>query len=78
MVNLSWFRRPGIPSIFMPVAGIVHEWMTSAAVTRSRTSSCIGTTIRLSTSSSRNSPGIKSDVGTMYESYSMFGKSEYS
>jgi len=74
----SWFSRPGIASIFRPRDGIVHEWITSAAVTRSRTSSCIGTTIRLSTSRSRNSPGVNSDVGVMYESNSTFGKSEYS
>lgn len=67
-----------MPSIFIPSAGIVHEWITSAAVTSSRISSCIGTTIRLSTSSSRNSPSFKSSVGIIYESYSTDGKSEYS
>ena len=73
-----WLSRPGIASILIPRAGMVHEWMTSAAVMRRRTSSCIGTTIRLSTSSRRNSPGARSVVGSIYESNSMDGKSEYS
>ena len=52
--------------------------MTSAAVIRRRISNCIGTIIRLSTSNSRNSPGLRSDVGTIYESNSTSGKSGYS
>ena len=52
--------------------------MTSAAVTRTRISDCIGTTARLSTSKSRKSPGRSSSVGSMYESNSKFMKSEYS
>jgi hypothetical protein len=43
-----------------------------------RTSRFIGTTNRLSTSSSRYSPVCSSSVGTIYESNSMFVKSEYS
>lgn len=39
---------------------MVHEWITSAAVTRTRVSILIGRTIRLSTSSSRKSPGVRS------------------
>lgn len=31
--NLVWFSRPGVASIFTPIDGIVHEWITSAAVT---------------------------------------------
>ncbi len=44
----------------------------------SRTSSCIGTIIRLSTSNSRYSPGDRSLVGSIYESISTFTKSVYS
>jgi len=62
----------------IPRAGRVHEWITSAAVISSRTSSCIGTTTRLSTSSNRNSPLFSSVVGSIYESNCIFGKSEYS
>lgn len=65
-------------SILTPSLGIVHEWITSAAVTNIRTSRFIGTTSRLSTSSSRYSPVCSSSVGTIYESNSMFMKSEYS
>ncbi len=65
MQNPIWFSRPGIPSTFIPVAGIVHEWITSAAVTRRRICSFMGTTIRLSTSSNRNCPGARSSVGTI-------------
>ena len=57
---------------------MVHACSTSAAVTSSRISSCIGTTIRLSTSSSRYSPAVRSAVGSIYESNSTLGKSEYS
>lgn len=57
---------------------MVHEWITSAAVIRRRISNCIGTTMRLSTSNRRNSPGARSVVGSMYESNSTDGKSEYS
>lgn len=77
-VNPSWFRRPGIASTLTPSLGIVHEWITSAAVTSIRTSMFIGTTRRLSTSKSRYSPIFSSSVGSMYESNSMFIKSEYS
>lgn len=77
-MNPAWFRRPGIASTFTPSLGIVHEWITSAAVISSRTSRFIGITIRLSTSSNRNSPVCSSSVGTIYESNSMFVKSEYS
>jgi hypothetical protein len=47
-------------------------------VINNRTSNCIGITIRLSTSRSRNSPLFNSDVGSIYESNWIFGKSEYS
>jgi hypothetical protein len=67
-----------MPSIFMPKAGMAQEWITSAAVTRRRISSCMGTTMRLSTSKRRNSPGFRLSVGIIYESYSTDWKSEYS
>jgi hypothetical protein len=60
------------------MAGIVHEWITSAAVISIRISNCIGTTIRLSTSKIRNSPFPNSEVGSIYESNCILGKSEYS
>jgi len=31
-----WFRRPGRASTFLPIEGIVHEWITSAEVTNAR------------------------------------------
>ena len=77
-MKLVWFRRPGVPSTFTPRAGTVHEWITSAAVTRTRICVFMGRTIRLSTSSSRNPSVGRSVVGTIYESNSMSVKSEYS
>lgn len=71
----SWFSRPGIASAFTPSLGIVHEWITSAAVTRMRVSTPHGRIRRLSTSSRRNSPGCNSLVGVIYESNSMLLKS---
>jgi len=78
MVNLSWFRRPGTASTLTPRDGTVHAWMTSAPVTSIRISMFIGRTTRLSTSSKRNSPFIRSEVGIIYESISMSMKSVYS
>ena len=43
-----------------------------------RTSTFTGSTVRLSTSRSRNCPGSRSLVGVMYESNSISVKSEYS
>jgi len=31
-----WFNRPGMASTFNPIAGIVHEWITSADVINKR------------------------------------------
>lgn len=78
MVNPSWFNRPGTASTFTPNEGTVHAWITSAAVTSTRISICMGNTTRLSTSSRRKSPGNRSDVGVMYESISISMKSVYS
>lgn len=75
---LVWFNRPGVASIFTPKDGTVHECKTSAAETIIRTCVLIGKTIRLSTSSNRNMFLSSSFVGIMYESNSIFLKSEYS
>jgi len=40
-----WFNRPGIASTFNPIAGIVHEWITSAEVTNNRAVVFTGTFI---------------------------------
>lgn len=75
---LSWLSRPGIASTLIPREGIVHEWITSAADTKSRIWVLKGTTVRLSTSSSRNLSTPKSVEGIMYASNSTLEKSEYS
>ena len=54
IVNLAWFSRPGVASVFTPRLGTVHECNTSAAVTIIRIGEFIGSTIWLSVSNSRN------------------------
>lgn len=68
MLNLVWLRRPGTASTLTPKAGTVHEWMTSAAETRTRIWVFIGKTVRLSTSSTRNPESSSSLEGIIYES----------
>lgn len=34
--KFNWFNRPGVASVLIPKDGIVHEWITSAAVTKFR------------------------------------------
>lgn len=63
-----WFNRPGTASILIPSAGTAHECKTSSADTKTRMGDSIGMTIRWSVSSSRNCPGVRSCVGTIYES----------
>ena len=46
--------NPGVASAFTPSLGTVHECNTSAAVTIIRIGEFIGSTTRLSVSSSRN------------------------
>lgn len=76
--KLVWFSRPGVASVLTPNAGMVHEWITSMAVTSTRICEWNGRTTRLSTSSSRN-PFIGRSFGLIiYESNSSFLKSEYS
>ena len=54
MEKLVWFSRPGVASVFTPSLGTAHECRTSAAVTIIRIGEFIGSTTRLSVSSSRN------------------------
>lgn len=51
--KLIWFRRPGVASIFIPRAGIVHAWRTSAAVTNIRVWILNGKIMLLSVSNKR-------------------------
>jgi len=44
---MIWFIRPGIASIFIPIFGIVQEWITSFDVIIARTGVIIGRTILL-------------------------------
>lgn len=67
-----------MPSTFTPNEGIVHEWITSIEVTNIRIFEFIGRITRLSTSRSRNLFKSKFSWGTIYESNSIFLKSEYS
>lgn len=78
MINVVWFRRPGVESILIPREGRVQAWITSAEVVRIRMGKLKGRIHRLSTSRSRNSLGIKLEVGTINESNSILKKSEYS
>lgn len=52
-------------SVLRPREGTAHEWRTSSDEISIRIGSSIGRTTRLSTSSSRSSPGLRSEVGTM-------------
>lgn len=71
-LNLAWFRRPGVPSIFTPIEGIVQEWITSADETINRIWVLKGITIWLSTSKRRKLKGFSSLDGIIYESNSRF------
>lgn len=51
---MVWFNRPGVASTFTPNDGIVHEWITSAAVTKIRVCKLNGIIILLSVLSNRN------------------------
>ena len=52
-LNQVSFMRPGTASMRMPNDGTVKEWITSAPVTSTCTTLFTGTTISLSTVSSR-------------------------
>lgn len=62
---MAWFRRPGIASVFRPKEGTAQECRTSSDEISMRMGSSMGRTTRLSTSSNRSSPGLRSFVGTM-------------
>lgn len=55
-------------SAFTPKDGRVQAWSTSSDEISTRIGRSIGSTIRLSVSSSRNWPGDRSWVGIIYES----------
>jgi len=52
--NLTRFSRPGVVSDLTPSLGTIHEYNTYAAVMIIRIGEFIGSTTRLSVSSSRN------------------------
>ena len=64
-INLTWFKRPGTASAFTPNDGTVHACKTSAEEIKIRTWILKGTTIRVSTSNSRNIFSSNSLVGIM-------------
>lgn len=76
--NVDWFSRPGVASIFTPMEGIVHEWITSVDDTISRICDFSGRAKRLSTSNNRKSDKLFSASGIMYESNSISFRSDNS
>ena len=68
----------GVVSVFTPSLGTIHQRNTSVAVTVIRIGEFIGSTTRLSVSSSRNVLICWSSCCTTYESNSRFVKSDYS
>jgi hypothetical protein len=52
--NLTLFSLPGVPSVFTPSLGTVHECNTSAAVSIIRIGEFIGNTTGLAVSNSGN------------------------
>lgn len=78
IINIVWFRRPGVESILIPKDGTVQAWMTSIDVVRIRIGKLNGRIHRLSTSRRRNSLVCSWLVGIIKESNSIFMKSEYS
>lgn len=78
MENINWLSRPGTASAFTPKEGIVHAWITSAAVVITRICVFKGNTKLLSVSRSREWVKGVSSIGNIYELNSTSGKSEYS
>lgn len=78
IIMFLWFIRPGVASFFTPKLGIVHEWITSNDEMSIRIWVFMGNTNLLSTSNNRNSLFSSSNDGFIYESNSIFLKSEYS
>lgn len=64
-IRVVWFNRPGMASVLRPSDGTAHECSTSSEEINIRTVISIGRITRLSTSSSRSSPGFNSCVGIM-------------
>ena len=64
-MNLTWFSRPGTASALTPNDGTVQACKTSAEEINTRTWILKGTTIRVSTSRSRNILSPNSLVGTI-------------
>lgn len=62
---MTWFRRPGTASIFVPMDGIAHECRTSSAVISIRMVEFVGVIMRWSTSRRRKWPGGRSCGGVM-------------
>lgn len=71
-INFTWLRRPGTASALTPKDGTVQECRTSADEINIRTWVWTGTTVRLSTSRSRNMLSVNSLVGIIYASNSRF------
>ena len=64
-MNFTWFSRPGTASAFTPNDGTVQACKTSAEEIKIRICTLKGTTIRASTSNSRNILIFNSPLGTM-------------
>ena len=58
-------HKPHGTSVFSPREGTAHECRTSSDEINIRIGSSMGSTTRLSTSKSRSSPGLRSEVGTI-------------
>lgn len=78
IIILDWLIRPGVASIFKPTDGIVQEWITSVDEINIRIIDLYGIIIWLSVSKSRISLMLNSVGVFIYESNSIFLKSEYS
>ncbi len=66
-IRVVWFSRPGIASVFRPSDCMAYECKTSSEEASIQIVISIGKTTQLSVSSSRISPGFRSDVGIIYE-----------
>lgn len=62
-MRVVWFRHPGIASVFTPNKGTAHECKMSSEEVNIQIVISVGKTTSLSTSTSRNSPVFRSDVG---------------
>ena len=69
-IEFDSLMRPGTASILMPNDGTANEWITSEPVVITRTVLFTGTTISLSTASSRGWPSLRSPSLSINESNS--------